>query len=334
MSRFNISKARKKQIKRIAITILKEPRAIMAIGALFVAIGIYTATRAEPLPFFLIVCGCIGLTIGTLRIRQYKNMMPKGIKARRKEDIRKRNRLVLLIACALVVAAFGIFRMWNEVPLQSSIIAIGALISGIGIAQIKTKRTHAKKNSERQLQQRETGSTRVAHQVSEKQAANYGDDEARVHLRGRKFRPVADIVKDAGLELDDESYYMFRNVDELTEDIASRPYDALPYFHRGNLYRIANLNELALNDLNKAISLDPNHYLAYLNRGRIYLATSMYDRAIDDFSTAIAINPEGDHFPYQDRANVYRAIGRDDLAVQDTRMAQIIRRQFLERLKG
>ena len=146
MNRFKIPAARKKQISRIAVAILKEPKAVMAFGALVLAIGVYTAVRAEPLPILMVIGGGVGVGVG---ITQYKMLRRRGGKVRRKADIKKRNRLYILIACAPAIAAFGFFKMWSDIPVQTFVALFGALILAIGFMQLKIRRSasNAARNS-------------------------------------------------------------------------------------------------------------------------------------------------------------------------------------------
>ena len=130
MSRFNISKARKERIKRAAIKILKEPKAIMAIGALILAIGMYTGMQTAPYPALTFICGGVGLAIG---IGEFRKMKAERSKMKPKH-------IYVLIALGAMFSAFGFFRMWNDVPVQTFIALSGALILGGGFTQLKIRR--------------------------------------------------------------------------------------------------------------------------------------------------------------------------------------------------
>lgn len=322
MNRFNVSDARKEQLKRTAVGIVKEPKAIMAIGALILAIGMYSAIQTALLPILTVVGGGIGLGIGT---SLYRNMMRHGFNRNRRQDRQKRNRLWFLLALAPAISAMGFFYMWRDTPIQSSIVLMGALVLGIGIMQIKRKRARPAKSREKWTRQASESPIPSIPKEPVKSLEIYGDSEQTNFGIGGNNMPV----NEAGLEFNDAVYYLSRGVDELTEDIASQPNSAAPYFHRGTRYRHMNLHELALTDLNKAISLDPNHALAYLNRGSIYLSAGMYDAAIDDYSRTIALSPR-DPRAYRDRANAYYAIGRNDLAAIDQSTFSNLKEQLIQ----
>ena len=77
----------------------------------------------------------------------------------------------------------------------------------------------------------------------------------------------------------DKALKLFPNSSEILSD-------------RGDSYRMLNLYEMALNDLNKAIILDPDSYWAYATRGAAFRSLGMYEEAIDDLNEAIRINSD------------------------------------------
>ena len=130
MTRFKISAERKEQTKRIAIAVLREPKAIIAIGALILTAGMYITMRIEPLPTTMLLCGAFGLWLGIDQFRKMKvqqsRMKPKHI--------------YVLIALGAMFSLYGFFRMWNDIPTHTSIVLIGAFILGMGTLQLRIKR--------------------------------------------------------------------------------------------------------------------------------------------------------------------------------------------------
>ncbi len=101
------------------------------------------------------------------------------------------------------------------------------------------------------------------------------------------------------------------------------PKCGLCYALRGELYGKTN-TELALNDLNKAISLDKKISGAYFNRARILAKLSDTEKAVIDYHTAIVLNPNcglcynnrgAIYFEKGGRKNLLRAISDYNNAV-------------------
>ena len=134
MNRFNVSDARKEQLKRTAVGIVKEPRAIMAIGALILGIGLYSAIQTALLPILTVVGGGVGLAMG---IGEFRKMNSNQSKMKSKH-------IYALIVFGAIFSTFGFFRMWNDIPVQTFIILFGALILGCGFIQHKVKRIASK----------------------------------------------------------------------------------------------------------------------------------------------------------------------------------------------
>jgi tetratricopeptide (TPR) repeat protein len=103
-----------------------------------------------------------------------------------------------------------------------------------------------------------------------------------------------------------------------SEIIKGDPTDPTPLIRRGSAYYQWGKQDLALNDLNKAIDLAPALDTAYEMRGRIYAHQAKYREAIADFTKAIELNPALKSAFYQ-RARSYQFSGMNELAINDYR---------------
>ena len=135
MSRFRISAERKVKVKRIVVKILKEPKAIIAVGALIMAIGLYASMQSAPYSPLILICGGFGLAIG---IGEYRKM-------RLRQNKMKRKHIYVLIALGAMFSLYGFLRMWNDIPIHTSIVLIGAFILGVGTIQLRAKRSNARR---------------------------------------------------------------------------------------------------------------------------------------------------------------------------------------------
>ena len=79
--------------------------------------------------------------------------------------------------------------------------------------------------------------------------------------------------------------------------------------------------DMALNDLTKAIELDPKLSRAYGNRGTWYVKQRKWDQAMKDLDTAVEIDP-GDPAPRRSRAAVHAAKGHYSKAWADVKACQ------------
>jgi lipoprotein NlpI len=61
---------------------------------------------------------------------------------------------------------------------------------------------------------------------------------------------------------------------------------------RGRAYILKGQNDLAIEDLDKAISLNPNFAEAFNDRGVAYRFKNKFDLAIADFDKALALDPD------------------------------------------
>ena len=102
----------------------------------------------------------------------------------------------------------------------------------------------------------------------------------------------------------------------LTEAINRQPNDAMAHYLRGNSYSALGKNDLAFNDLNKAIILDPNISQAYLARVPLAIERNNIALAIEDLTQLLEKNEkflEG----YRLRGLLFLTVGATAPALND-----------------
>jgi serine/threonine protein kinase/predicted Zn-dependent protease len=77
----------------------------------------------------------------------------------------------------------------------------------------------------------------------------------------------------------------------------------------------------ALRSLDRSIELKPDQPLARLARARIYYLRGEFDRALGEINVVLNVIDESNAWYINDRADVYRAMGKIDLALADCRKA-------------
>ena len=77
----------------------------------------------------------------------------------------------------------------------------------------------------------------------------------------------------------------------------------------------------ALKLLDRSVELKPDQPLARLARARIYYHRGEYDRALQEINVVLNVIDESNAWYINDRADVYRAMGKIDLALADCRKA-------------
>jgi tetratricopeptide (TPR) repeat protein len=99
--------------------------------------------------------------------------------------------------------------------------------------------------------------------------------------------------------------------------IESTPFYAIGYYERSRLLKqYFNNSQLALEDIDKAISLNKMLPGAYSIRGTLKIQSGNYIEAISDFDQAIQINPEDTHALFN-RGLSYYNLGMKDKCCQD-----------------
>ena len=95
------------------------------------------------------------------------------------------------------------------------------------------------------------------------------------------------------------------------------PEHAGTYYYRGLAYLFkGNFDDLAIENLNKAIEQNSDHADAYYYRGATYNFKGELDFAIEDYTRAIQLNPN-DPNVYNNRGTAYFAKGEADRAIED-----------------
>jgi tetratricopeptide (TPR) repeat protein/S1-C subfamily serine protease len=105
-------------------------------------------------------------------------------------------------------------------------------------------------------------------------------------------------------------------LDDLNKAMKLNPNYAMAYYNRGLLYHLQQKSDLALDDYNKAIELNPNYGLYYRVRGLNYSLQQKYDLALADYNKAIELNPN-DAKAYNNRGALYSYQQKYDLALAD-----------------
>ena len=106
------------------------------------------------------------------------------------------------------------------------------------------------------------------------------------------------------------------------------------YTGRADAYAATGQSKLAFADYAKVLELDPTskyNDTLYLNRGRLRFGLKDYEGAIMDFTKAIELNP-GYVPAYEARAKAYRAIGKNSLADDDDKSAEIAEQKLKQKL--
>ena len=111
---------------------------------------------------------------------------------------------------------------------------------------------------------------------------------------------------------------MNRAIAEWTKTIELHPGHAMAYSHRAIGYTGLEEFEKASNDCERAIQLAPRLYHAYYSRAYLSWKKKEMRQALEDFTTAVRLNPM-DRFSYLGRGNVYKEVGKHDLAIVDFR---------------
>ncbi|RSM97018.1 tetratricopeptide repeat protein [Streptomyces sp. WAC 01420] len=86
--------------------------------------------------------------------------------------------------------------------------------------------------------------------------------------------------------------------------------------HRGRRLFIADRDEEALTELDRAIALDPRNPRAWAYRGRIHTWHDRTDQAMSDLNTALDLDP-ADAWALASRGQAHRQAGRHDASVTD-----------------
>lgn len=120
-----------------------------------------------------------------------------------------------------------------------------------------------------------------------------------------------------------------RAVADCDESVHLNPLDDGSYNNRGLAYAHLGRMESALSDYSQAIKLNPRNAKAYGNRGHVYFDGGDYDKALSDYEQALLIEPQVNVF--KSRALLYRRLGKQELADDDERQAELLQSRGAER---
>ena len=112
-------------------------------------------------------------------------------------------------------------------------------------------------------------------------------------------------------------------IEVLNEAAHILPNDPAVYLERSNIYSDLGQYDLALRDVNKAISLvnnDPYRASSYNNRANIWKRIGDYDKSLADYGVAIRLAPKSPKY-YANRGEARRLAGNLALALQDQNRA-------------
>lgn len=93
------------------------------------------------------------------------------------------------------------------------------------------------------------------------------------------------------------------------------------YYNRGVDYLNARDYQRAIAEFTESIQLDRVHAVAYANRGKAYSLLEDHGQAIADYTEAIRLGPPDVGIVYRLRSKEYLAIGNQEAASSDVRMA-------------
>ena len=167
------------------------------------------------------------------------------------------------------------------------------------------------------------------------QAMLYSERAFEYLMLGQYEKALLDYTRAVALEPNNidlylhrgENYeFMGRNADaEADYTRAIELYPIIGYEKRANFYWVNDDHRKAIADITKVIELDPKKNAALILRFTIYKDAKEYDKAIGDMSVLIERMPEADY--YELRAELYRLVGKNDLALKDDATAAELKKK-------
>lgn len=143
----------------------------------------------------------------------------------------------------------------------------------------------------------------------------------RALLRSRFFTPN-------GLTEDLSSSYPFLDFEKAESDLNTcielMPILADAYFQRAMVHFNRFDDENGMKDINQAIELAPAYIYYYIGRAHQHLLMERFDLAISDLDHAISKNPN-ESSAYAERSVVYSTLGKNKQAYQDSLKAEFLK---------
>ncbi|VEP13132.1 hypothetical protein H1P_1840007 [Hyella patelloides LEGE 07179] len=147
-------------------------------------------------------------------------------------------------------------------------------------------------------------------------------------LSQKKYSAALTSLENA-IALKPENKALYALKGEALENLA-RYNDAIDYYsraiatdnnplvlaRRGNVYRILEKYDLALNDFNRAIQFDPRYLEGYINRGLTYYQLGNYQQALANFNHVLYIDRQVPK-AFLARGFAYQQLGEKNRAIAD-----------------
>lgn len=126
-----------------------------------------------------------------------------------------------------------------------------------------------------------------------------------------------------------ESMGRYEDSIKALDDLVRTDPGAVSYGWRGWFYNNRGQFDLALADINKALSYDPSLAILYNLKGQVYLYTKDYERAVAAFTRSIELRIDTPGSSYWSRALALRALHHTDEALKDAETAVTVDCCFL-----
>ncbi|MGB7339689.1 MAG: tetratricopeptide repeat protein [Phototrophicaceae bacterium] len=159
--------------------------------------------------------------------------------------------------------------------------------------------------------------------------SSYFDDGMRFFEEGHYEQAIELFTKALRLSLGDLAQtHLYRGIsyayldafdkalNDFNNALRKNPYIADAYNERGNLYRLSDDYQLALDDYDAAIAIDKAHYAAYYNRALTHEKMGQLTAADSDLSHAIGLQADIPAF-YEARGRIRVEIKNYDGAIAD-----------------
>ena len=119
-----------KPVARAIVATLNNPAAIIGIGTLLTALGLFVSLRYAPVFTIMLTGGACGMGMGLHELRRKKT----------KKNRMKPKHMWALIAVSAVFLATGLFSMLNISPIPTLVTLGGTAVIGVGLTQLILKR--------------------------------------------------------------------------------------------------------------------------------------------------------------------------------------------------